>query len=230
MTLHSVLKRAREHWLMLLVSVGCLVFAYAFLQVGSEVLEGDHKALDHAVRDWFRAQQNPTDLRIFNILTYLGDRYVLIPLAVLVGWPLFRGHLEWLIVMLFCALASAEVNSILKHEFEMLRPPLGLSVKDSFAFPSGHTTAAAAVAAVLGYLALRRRIFPLLYITGAVIVVVIVAFSRIYLDMHWFSDVVGGMLIGSTFGAGVCALFEWLELAFTSVRRRRSTALRQEPG
>ena len=91
---------------MLLVSVGCLVFAYAFLQVGSEVLEGDHKALDHAVRDWFRAQQNPTDLRIFNILTYLGDRYVLIPLAVLVGWPLFRGHLEWLIVMLFCALAS----------------------------------------------------------------------------------------------------------------------------
>jgi membrane-associated phospholipid phosphatase len=227
MTFESILKRAREHWLMLLVSMGCLLFAYAFLQVGSEVLDGDHKQLDHAVRDWFRAQHTPGGERVFNILTYLGDRYVLLPLAAIVGWPLFRKHREWFVVLLFCGLASAEVNSILKNEFEMLRPPLGLSMKDSFAFPSGHTTAAAAVAAVIGYLALRARIFPLAYVVGAVTVVVVVGFSRIYLDMHWFSDVVGGFLIGSTFSTGVCALFEWLELALSRIRRRRESSLRE---
>ena len=227
MTFESILKRAREHWLMLLVSIGCLIFAYAFLQVGSEVLDGDHKRLDHAVRDWFRAHHTADGERVFNVLTYLGDRYVLLPLAVIVGWPLFRKHKEWLLVLLFCGLASAEVNSILKNEFEMLRPPLGLSVKDSFAFPSGHTTAAAAVAAVIGYLALRARIAPLAYVVGALVTVVIVAFSRVYLDMHWFSDVVGGFLIGSTFSTGVCALFEWLELAFSRIRRRRESSLRE---
>jgi membrane-associated phospholipid phosphatase len=230
MVLARIGHRIREHWLLLLVSVACLVFAFAFAEFGSGVLDGDHKGLDHAVRDYMRAHQSAAGTGIWSALTRLGERQVLIPLALIAGWPLLRRHWPWFFVLLFCALFSGEVASILKNGFEVPRPPLGLSERDSFSFPSGHTIAAASITAVLGYLALRERILPVTYIAAGTLLVLLVAISRVYLDMHWFSDVVGGALIGASFSTGVCALFEWLVIVFTSVRKRRAAALRQVPG
>lgn len=214
----------RDHWLLLLASVACLAFAFAFAEVGSDVLDGDHKTMDYAVRDWMRSHHTDGGHRIFAILTRLGDRVVLIPLALIAGWPLFRGHMSWVVLMLFVGLASAELVSLLKQGFEVLRPPIGLQHSKSFAFPSGHTTATATFAAVLGYLALRERIAPIAYITAGAVLTLIVAVSRMYLDMHWASDVIGGILIGATFATGCCALYEWLTLAFTRIRRLRGAS------
>lgn len=224
-------KVMRDHWLMLLASVICLAFAFAFAEVGSDVLEGDHKRMDYAVRDWMRSHHTSVGQRIAVVLTHFGDRVVLIPLALIVGWPLLRGHKSWIVLMLFVGLASAELVSVLKQGFEVLRPPIGLQHSKSFAFPSGHTTATATFATVLGYLSLRRSLAPIAYVGLGVLLTVLVGFSRMYLDMHWASDVIGGVLIGSTFAAGSCALFEWLTLAITTIRRRRfasSRALREE--
>lgn len=221
----------RAHWLMLLASAASLAFAFVFAEVGSDVLEGDHKTMDYAVREWMRSHHTDTGHRIFSLLTRFGDRVVLIPLALIAGWPLFRGHLSWVVLMLFVGLSSAELVSVLKQGFEILRPPIGLQHSRSFAFPSGHTTATATFAAVLGYLSLRERIAPIAYITGGAVLTVIVAISRMYLDMHWASDVIGGILIGATFATGCCALYEWLTLAFTRIRRLRGASrqtLREE--
>ena len=219
-----ILAVLRAHWLMLLASAGCLAFAVAFAEVGSDVLDGDHKSMDYAVRDWMRSHHTDRGHRIFAILTHFGDRVVLIPLALILGWPLLRGHLSWIVLMLFVGLSSAELVAVLKQGFEVLRPPIGLQHSKSFAFPSGHTTATATFAAVLGYLSLRERIAPIAYITGGVILTLIVAVSRVYLDMHWASDVIGGILIGSTFATGCCALYEWLTLAFTRIRGLRGAS------
>lgn len=224
-------KILRDHWLMLLASVISLAFAFAFAEVGSDVLEGDHKRMDHAVRDWMRSHHTDVGHRIFVVLTHFGDRTVLIPLALIAGWPLFRGHKSWIVLMLFAGLASAELVSVLKQGFEVLRPPIGLQHSKSFAFPSGHTTATATFATVLGYLSMRRSIAPIAYVGIGVLLTVIVGISRMYLDAHWASDVIGGVLIGSTFAAGCCALFEWLTLAINTVRRpraARSRGLREE--
>jgi len=225
-------KVMRDHWLMLLASVICLAFAFAFAEVGSDVLEGDHKRMDYAVRDWMRSHHTDAGHRVFSVLTHLGDRVVLIPLALILGWPLFRGHKPWIVLLLFVGFASAELVSILKQGFEVLRPPIGLQHSKSFAFPSGHTTATATFATVLGYLSMRRGIAPIAYVTVGVLLTLIEGVSRLYLDMHWTSDVIGGVLIGSLFAAGACALFEWLALAITTIRRRRyasSRPLREEP-
>ena len=223
-------KVMRDHWLMLLASVICLAFAVAFAEVGSDVLEGDHKSMDYAVRDWMRAHHTDIGHRIFVVISHFGDRVVLIPLALIAGWPLFRGHKSWIVLMLFVGLASAELVSVLKQGFEVLRPPIGLQHSRSFAFPSGHTTATATFATVIGYLSMRREIAPIAYVTVGTILTLLVGTSRMYLDMHWASDVIGGILIGSTFAAGSCALFEWLTLAFTTIRRRRSASSRTVRG
>lgn len=225
-------KVLRDHWLMLLGAVICLAFAFAFAEFGSDVLEGDHQGMDTAVRDWMRSQHTDFGHRIFAVISRFGDRVVLIPLALILGWPLFRGHKSWIVLMLFVGLASAELVSVLKQGFEVLRPPIGLQHSKSFAFPSGHTTATATFATVLGYLSMRRNIAPLAYVGGGTILTLLVAISRMYLDMHWASDVIGGILIGSLFAAGSCALFEWLTLAFTTIQRRRfasSRTVRGEP-
>lgn len=216
----------RAHWLMLLASAASLAFAFVFAEVGSDVLDGDHKGIDSAAREWIRSYHTDAGHRIFSFLTHFGDRVVLIPLALILGWPLLRRHKSWIVLMLFVGLASAELVSVLKQGFEVLRPPIGLQHSKSFAFPSGHTTATATFAAVLGYLALRERIAPIAYITGGAVLTLIVAASRMYLDMHWASDVIGGILIGATFAAGCCALYEWLTLAFTRIRRLRSAGRR----
>lgn len=221
----------RDHWLMLLASAICLAFAFAFAEVGSDVLEGDNKRIDYSVREWMRSHHTDLGHRVFVVLSHFGDRVVLIPLALIVGWPLFRGHLSWIVLMLFVGLSSAELVAILKQGFGVLRPPLGLQHSKSFAFPSGHTTATATFATVLGYLSMRREIAPLAYVVGGTVLTLLVATSRMYLDMHWASDVLGGILIGSTFAAGSCALFEWLTIAFKSLHRRRyasSPSLREE--
>jgi undecaprenyl-diphosphatase len=223
-------KIMRDHWLMLLASVIALAFAVAFAEVGSDVLEGDHKSMDYAVRDWMRSHHTDAGHRIFVVLTHFGDRVVLIPLALAAGWPLLRGHKSWIVLMLFVGLASAELVSLLKEGFGVLRPPIGLQHSKSFAFPSGHTTATATFATVLGYLSLRRNIAPLAYVGVGVVLTVIVGLSRMYLDAHWASDVIGGVLIGSTFAAGCCALFEWLTLAINTARRRRTASSRSLRG
>lgn len=225
-------KVMRDHWLMLLASAICLAFAFAFAEVGSDVLDGDHQHMDQTVREWMRSHHTDAGHRLFSFLSHFGDRVVLFPLALILGWPLFRGHKAWIVLLLFVGLSSAELVSILKQGFEVLRPPIGLQHSKSFAFPSGHTTATATVATVLGYLSLRREIAPIAYVAGGTILTLLVATSRMYLDMHWASDVIGGVLIGSLFAAGCCALFEWLALAFTTIRRRRyasSRPLQQGP-
>ena len=220
----------KDHWVMLLGSIACLAMAFAFAEVGSDVVEGNHRQLDTAVREWMQSHHTDAGHRAFVLVTKLGERLVLIPLALVVGWRLFRGHWPWVVLFLFCSLASAELVSLLKQGFEVLRPPIGLQHSKSFAFPSGHTTATAAAAAFLGYLAVRRRVAPFAFIAVGAIVTLAVGFSRIYLDMHWTTDVIGGILIGSMFSLGCCALFDWLELAFKTISRRRRATSRLLPG
>lgn len=223
-------KVLKDHWLMLLGSAACLTLAYAFTELGSGVHEGELRGMDLAVREWVAAQRTDSGVRIFSLVTRLGEHRYLLPLAVLAGWPLLRGYWSWLVLLVFCSLASAELTSVLKDGFEVLRPPLGVERHRSFSFPSGHVTASATVAAVLGYLAMRRRVAPVLYIGIGGVVVLLVAMSRVYLDRHWASDVIGGMLIGSTFAVGCCALYQWLKLAFTTIQRRRRPTFRPAAG
>lgn len=223
-------KVLKDHWLMLLGSAACLTLAYAFVTLGSEVHEGELRGLDLAVREWVSARRTGAGDRIFSLLTRLGEHKYLLPLAIVAGWPLLRGYWSWLVLLVFCSVASAELTSVLKDGFEVLRPPLGEMRHRSFSFPSGHVTASATVASVLGYLAMRRRIAPVLYIGVGGLVVLLVAMSRVYLDRHWASDVIGGMLIGSTFAVGCCALYQWLKLAFTTIHRRRRAMTRPVAG
>ncbi|MBU0825883.1 MAG: phosphatase PAP2 family protein [Alphaproteobacteria bacterium] len=127
------------------------------------------------------------------------------------------GTPRWVIVILLCALvwhwcgprcavalggASLLANlasSLLKRGFGHPRPDVieHLDHQTSFAYPSGHATSAAVVYLLLAWLAPRRWRAAACALAASIII--LNAFSRIMLGVHWASDIVGGTLLGTAF-------------------------------
>jgi membrane-associated phospholipid phosphatase len=219
------LLRDREDWVLLLLAVACLALAFLFAKFGSEVLEGELRSVDLAVREWVLRHQSPASIAVFSAITQLGAKEVLIPLGILVGWRLFRGTKGWILIVLFCALASAEFVGLLKRAYRVPRPAGGIERSMGLSFPSGHSAGSAAVLIFLGYVAVRHRVSAWIVAPVVAGVILLVGFSRIYLDMHWTSDVLGGWTIGAAFGVGSCALYELVQRNRARLDKRAASRL-----
>jgi undecaprenyl-diphosphatase len=147
------------------------------------------------------AQQSPGLVTTFLAITALGSQRMLLPLSIIValalGW-LRRGVLAcvWLIVV------SGGYSYVpLKQLFPRQRPHFAdpFVVESSLSFPSGHAMASLVVYGLLGYLLclsqprVRRRVGVILV---ALVWVVVIGFSRLYLGAHYLSDVLGGYAAG----------------------------------
>ena len=120
--------------------------------------------------------------------------------AVLAAW---RRRSVWpAVLILGTVVAAAGAGTVCKHIVGRARPPipLHLTTESNFAFPSGHTTATTALvgAVLLVYsTTARSRSRTVVAAFAAVVPVAAVAASRLYLGVHWFTDVVGGVLLGA---------------------------------
>ena len=158
--------------------------------------------IDMAVRRWMLAHRVAPLYATMRVVTELGAKEVLAPIAAFIGWRLFRGGESLVALFAFCGLAAGEFVALLKRSFHIARPAGGIAAGLGFSFPSGHSTGAAAVAVVVSYVSLRRGIHPRIVIPVSIALALLVGFSRPYLDVHWTSDVIGGWLVGMSFGAG----------------------------
>jgi len=206
-------KRLSEHsrrrqLLLGVLALGCLGLAWAFAKIASELLEGELLGIDRNVQHWMALHRAAPAMAVCHVVTLLGAKEVLAPLAALVGWRLFRGTKTLFVLLAFSALAAGEFVAILKRSFHVMRPAGGLAANLGFSFPSGHATGSAAVATLFAWIAIRQHAHPRIVVPVCVLIPLVVGFSRIYLDMHWTSDVLGGWVIGVAFGAGCCAVYE----------------------
>ncbi|MGN7861535.1 phosphatase PAP2 family protein [Microbacterium sp. 22303] len=142
------------------------------------------------------------------VMNVLGGGWVATILA-----PLVIAALAWLVrgwrgalFALIAFVVSAGVVQLVKRSLGRARPQDLLIASDFGSFPSGHTANAAAVAVVLWFL------FPTLWMAiGGVVWTVAMGFSRTVLSVHWFSDTVGGALIGAGAAFLVAAvLWRWV--------------------
>jgi membrane protein DedA with SNARE-associated domain/membrane-associated phospholipid phosphatase len=142
-------------------------------------------------------------------VTWLGSNAVLMPLAVAVAaYVLLIKKDRRSALLLVAALAGANAwYHLVKPLVARARPPesLHLISVSGFAFPSGHATAAIAVWGAAAFvLSVGRSVKLRVAIwIGAGLTASLVAFSRVYLGVHWWTDVVGGMTLG---GAWLCIL------------------------
>src|SRR5205085_10046788 len=163
-------------------------------------------AFDRAIRSTAAAHRGPTVLAVFAIITRLGEWVTLVGASVLVALLLLRrgARVRPLLVVIAPFLVSLAIYTM-KGQFRVDRPNVGSAL--TFSFPSGHTSGSTAVVLVIAWVLRREKLGGPTW-AFLLVVPVLVGLSRIVLDMHWASDVVGGWLIGGAYAAAACALYE----------------------
>jgi undecaprenyl-diphosphatase len=182
--------------------IGILAAASLVAYLASKLGDGRLLGLaDQALADAIGASVPWAALVAFSWLTHLGDFELLAPVCVAVGWLLWRKAHHGLALGWVMALGGIVLlNPALKRIFARARPvhDHGLAMETSFSFPSGHAAGAIVSYGMLMYLALRllppRWHVPAAMAAAAAIVTI--ASSRVFLQVHFASDVVAGLLTG----------------------------------
>ena len=165
-------------------------------------------AVDTAVTTEVAGTHNGTLNRAMRLITLLGNRIVIGALLIgLTAWVLRTGRCRTPVLVLVAAfLVNPILEAALKGLVGRSRPEIAQLVSgDGPAFPSGHVLATVGFYGVLAVIAWRstaRRSLAIGALLSSSVVIALVGFSRIYLGVHWMSDVIGGLLVGSTFVLG----------------------------
>jgi undecaprenyl-diphosphatase len=218
-----------RHDLWMLVCLGVFTGGlWSFLTVAEEVLEGDTRRLDTAIMLLMRNAEDHSDPlgppwleqmgRDFTALGGVGV-LTLFGLAALGYLVLSRRYRTALFTVMAVA-GGWVMNTLLKLGFSRPRPelvPHGAEVYTA-SFPSGHSMMSAVTYLTLA--ALLTRVEPRLRLKAylllvAVLITVIVGVSRVYLGVHWPSDVLAGWTAGAAWAALCWLVTRWLQLRGT---------------
>jgi undecaprenyl-diphosphatase len=166
--------------------------------------------VDNSVAVWVHDHRSPLSTSGLKAITELGNIKVVIGFAiVLVIVDAFRRRNRWSFLFLVMVLAGMEASMlVVKDIVERVRPTLNPAAATlGPSFPSGHSATAAAFYAASALIIGRtlRRPARQSVIAGAIGIAVAVAASRVLLDLHWLSDVVGGLALGWAWFA-LCAV------------------------
>jgi undecaprenyl-diphosphatase len=175
---------------------------FLFGWLADEMLEGETLALDLRVRAATHAIASPGLTHALRVVSLAGGPSVLAPLGAVLT-AVFLWHRWWrgAIVLLVAMVGAGLLDTALKLAFQRTRPTpyFGYPLPDSYSFPSGHalfafcffTAGAALLAPRLQHPALRWLVRGV-----ALILVLAIGFSRIYLGVHYPSDVLAGYAVG----------------------------------
>jgi len=195
--------------------------ALVFAEIAENLADGRQLgALDLLFSDTLRATVPLAALRVFAVLTHLGDTATLTGLGIVGAGVLLRLRQRALCAGWALALAgNAVLNRTLKGIFERTRPvhEHGLAFADGWSFPSGHSSGSLVAYGMLAYLLLR--LLPARHAAARLPIVALAAAlaftagcSRVFLQVHFASDVLAGFASGAawlTVCIGALELARW---------------------
>jgi len=207
-----------------LILLALIAAIWIFFGVADEVIEGDATAIDEAI---LLAMRSPGDLsnpigppwleEMGRDFSALGGTAVLGLLTLVVaGYLVFQNYIRTMVFLLVSVTGVLIVSSFAKHFFERPRPELVPhdSIVFTASFPSGHSMMSAVtyltLAAIIARLEPRRRV-KLYLLSVAVLLTFGVGISRVYLGVHWPSDVIAGWAAGAGWALLCLGIARWLE-------------------
>lgn len=169
-------------------------------------------AFDAAVMTWADSQRHPALDAGFTALTWLGSLAVLLPLALAVAWHQ-APRLGWSAasLALIALLTTSALSHVVKLAFDRARPDAYaalVALPADASFPSAHAAQATAVALVLLLQSKLggRRLTLALAVGALALLVAAVAASRIYLQVHFATDVIAGIALAAGVVLGLRSL------------------------
>lgn len=191
---------------------------YLFAEFAGHVSSGKTQAFDDSVLRWVAQHRTPALEPVMLEITFLGTGTVVIALVAVSGMFLWlSNHKYSAILLLVSTIGGILLNNLLKIGFGRPRPQIidwGMHTV-SWSFPSGHAMSAAVVYGTVAYLAARlqrRHLHRVITLTAAFILILLIAASRLYLGVHYPSDVLAGIIIGLAWAAFCMAMLEAIQL------------------
>jgi undecaprenyl-diphosphatase len=224
---------ARQEAVVLLTALGIVVALYGFIEIAEEMRSGDIRHFDESL---LRALRHPDDRRVpigpawlpemmTEVTALGGTAVILIVLLFSVGYLALEGRYGAAVLVIAASAGGGCLSLGLKQLFARGRPNVvpHLITVESLSFPSGHSLATAVIYLTLGALlarfAIRRR--SRVYVLGlALAVTFLVGISRIYLGVHYPSDVLAGWAAG----------LAWALACWLIARYLQSRGAVEEPG
>lgn len=193
----------------------CIAILFFLAKLSEEVLEKESFAFDQSLLLWIHQFATPRNDRLMLAITQLGNPsfvvIIFIGSVLILGW---RRNYQELLVLILAALGAWILNTELKLFFSKPRPELWISLikETSYSFPSGHALGSSVLYGFLAYLLATRytRLTILIY-TIAILLIATIGFSRLYLGVHWPTDILAGYGVG----------FLWLMMCITMLNLRK---------
>jgi undecaprenyl-diphosphatase len=195
----------------ILASLGAAVLAlFLFAWLGNEMLQGDTQHFDQMIREWVHRYASPGMTSAMNAISLLGYNILIVELAIalaIFAWLRWRRALLWLAVAMT---GSLVLDLTLKYIYHRTRPTAYFGMAPhSYSFPSGHALCSFCFYGVVaGLLSARIKSLALQMVIWclAATLVIAIGVSRIYLGVHYPSDVVAGYLAATVWVGTVIVL------------------------
>jgi undecaprenyl-diphosphatase len=200
------------------------VTAFAFAKLASEVFEGDTMAFDRYI---ITALRDPVDPALpigprgfrsamLDVTALGGMTGVTLLTTIVAGYLLIARKMATAMFLVVAISGGVIAGSLLKLGFQRPRPDIvaHLVDVDTTSFPSGHAMNSAVVYLTLGALLARthQRYRERIYILGVTMILSLgIGFSRVYLGVHWPSDVMAGWMVGGAWATSCSLVARWLQ-------------------
>jgi undecaprenyl-diphosphatase len=214
-------QKINPHISSLIASIGigglalCLLILLIVAQLADEVLEKEAFAFDKSILLWLHQFSHPILDQFMLTITQLGNLNIVIVVTVItLNLLLWKRYYQEAKIFLLACVGAWILTTGMKLFFAKSRPQLWplLISENSFSFPSGHALGSVVLYGFIAYLLssfypkFSRLIFCLV-----LIIIILIGFSRLYLGVHWPTDIIAGYGVG----------FLWLMFCITILRLQK---------
>lgn len=155
--------------------------------------------MDIQIVHWLASMRTPEFTNFLLWVTSLGEWQIVVIFVVatiLAFW--IRKKRFYIIPLLVTVLGSELFSYLIKIFVHRTRPDVSLLIEDTYSFPSGHATISIAFYGFITYVLIKnyKKLGKIISLILGILLIGLIGFSRLYLGVHYTTDVLGGYIIG----------------------------------
>lgn len=187
-----------------LFSLGSL---FLFIVIAKDVVSREVITLDTSISQFIYSFRTPELTQAMLGISFLGGEFLLVASALCIAFLAWRKHTKEALLFLFIILSGFLLNNLTKAMFQIPRPGIDPIYQATFySFPSGHAMNSFIFYATLAYFVYhftKQKLLSIAIGSCCLLLILLIGFSRVYLGVHYPSDVLAGFIAGFWWGVTV---------------------------